>query len=107
MPSEHYMTEAKVLLGCAYDDIPRADEIRTIIKDIWDIRMSKLRSSVDILIKNDDTFAATDHLTLLEINSVRPIVPNALNQLHKLQSVTKEITLKIKAVFKQYLLFVG
>lgn len=87
MPSEHYMTEAKLLLGCASDDIPRADEIRTIIKDIWDIRMSKLRSSVDILIKNEDMFAALDHLTVVEINSVRPILPDALNQLFKLQVI--------------------
>lgn len=87
MPSEHYMTEAKILLGCAFDDIPRADEVRTIIKDIWDIRMSKLRSSVDILIKNDGTYAALDHLTIMEINSIRPILPNALNQLQRLKMV--------------------
>ncbi|GJQ83352.1 hypothetical protein Trydic_g18137 [Trypoxylus dichotomus] len=54
MPSEHYMVEAKLLLGHASDDIPRADEIRTIIKDIWDIRMSKIRSSVDVLVKGAD-----------------------------------------------------
>ena len=28
------------------DDIPRADEIRTLVKDIWDLRVAKLRSSV-------------------------------------------------------------
>ncbi|KAJ8967303.1 hypothetical protein NQ317_013772 [Molorchus minor] len=54
MPSEHYMVEAKLLLGFASDDIPRADEIRTTIKDIWDIRMSKIRSSVDALVKMQD-----------------------------------------------------
>ncbi|XP_060528443.1 probable DNA replication complex GINS protein PSF2 isoform X2 [Cylas formicarius] len=48
---ENYIVEAKLILGCASDDIPKADEVRTMIKDIWDIRTSKLRSSVDSLIK--------------------------------------------------------
>jgi hypothetical protein len=32
MPSEHYMVEAHLLLGVAAEDIPHADEIRTILK---------------------------------------------------------------------------
>jgi hypothetical protein len=32
MPSEHYMVEGHLLLGAASEDIPRADEIRTILK---------------------------------------------------------------------------
>lgn len=87
MPSEHYMIEAKLLLGCAADDIPRADEVRTIIKDIWDIRMSKIRSSVDALIRNNGTYAAVDYLTVMEINSIRPILPHALDQLCRMQKV--------------------
>lgn len=87
MPSEHYMIEAKLLLECASDDIPRADEIRTIVKDIWDIRMSKIRSSVDILIKGAGFYAAVDHLTAMEINSIRPILPHALDQLYRMKKV--------------------
>jgi hypothetical protein len=32
MPSEHYMVEGHMLLGVAAEDIPHADEIRTILK---------------------------------------------------------------------------
>ncbi|RZC40131.1 glutamate receptor ionotropic, delta-2, partial [Asbolus verrucosus] len=85
MPSEHYMVEVKLLLGCASDDIPRADEIRTIVKDIWDIRMSKLRSSVDLLVRNNGSYAAVDNLTLMEINSIRPILPHALDQIYRMK----------------------
>ncbi|XP_022918285.1 probable DNA replication complex GINS protein PSF2 isoform X2 [Onthophagus taurus] len=85
MPSEHYMVETKILLGVAPDDIPRADEIRTMIKDIWDIRMSKIRSSVDVLIKSSGCYAAIDNLTLMEINSIRPLLPHSLDQLYRMK----------------------
>lgn len=87
MPNEHYMIVAKQLLGCASDDIPRANEIRTIIKDIWDIRMSKLRSSVDLLIRSSGSYAAVDNLTIMEINLIRPILPHALDQIYRMQKV--------------------
>lgn len=87
MPSEHYMVEAKLLLGCAAEDIPRSDEIRTIIKDIWDTRMSKLRTSVDTLIKVGGTHAALDNLTSIEINAIRPLLPHALDQLYRIKKV--------------------
>ncbi|XP_028142545.1 DNA replication complex GINS protein PSF2 [Diabrotica virgifera virgifera] len=86
MPSDHYMVEAKVLLDCASDDIPKADEVRTVIKDIWDIRMSKIRSSVTKLVKNSEFYAAVDNLTVMEINSMRPILPHALDQLYRIKS---------------------
>jgi GINS complex subunit 2 len=76
----------KLLLGCASDDIPRADEIRTIVKDIWDIRTSKLRSSVDLLIRNNEAHAAVDNLTIMEINSIRPLLPHALDQIYRMKS---------------------
>ncbi|XP_023702005.1 probable DNA replication complex GINS protein PSF2 [Cryptotermes secundus] len=88
MPSEHYMVEGHLLLGAASEDIPHADEIRTILKDIWDMRMSKLRSSVDAFIKIGGTHAKLDHLTAMEINSIRPLLPHALDELYKLQKIT-------------------
>ncbi|XP_023027810.1 DNA replication complex GINS protein PSF2-like protein isoform X2 [Leptinotarsa decemlineata] len=89
MPSEHYMIEAKLLLGCASDDVPRADEIRTIIKDIWDIRMSKIRSSVNKLIKDAESYADVTNLTILEINSIKPIFPHVLDQIHRIKATRK------------------
>nr|CAD7600605.1 unnamed protein product [Timema genevievae] len=87
MPSEHYMVEARLLLGAAAGDITRTDEIRTVLKDIWDMRMSKLRTSVDAFIRSGSTHARLDHLTQMELCSVRPLLPDALDQLHRLQKL--------------------
>ncbi|KAF7288048.1 DNA replication complex GINS protein PSF2-like protein [Rhynchophorus ferrugineus] len=92
MPSDHYMIEAKLILGCAADDIPKTDEIRTIIKDIWDIRMSKLRSSMDDMIKKSAMYAAVDNLTLMEINSIRPLLPHALDQIYRIKTNKKALS---------------
>lgn len=85
MPSEHYMTEAQLIMSTAPDDVPRCEEIRTIIKDIFDIRESKLRTSIDAFIKGEGTYAKLDNLTLLEIHSVRPILPHSLDHIARYQ----------------------
>ncbi|XP_055838468.1 probable DNA replication complex GINS protein PSF2 [Episyrphus balteatus] len=85
MPSEHYMIEAQLILSTAPDDVPKCEEIRTIIKDIFDIRESKLRTSIDAFIKGEGTYAKLDNLTLLEIHSVRPILPHALDHISRYQ----------------------
>ncbi|XP_064641774.1 DNA replication complex GINS protein PSF2-like [Lineus longissimus] len=86
MPNPHYMEVTQLLLKCATDDIPRADEIRTLIKDIWDLRMAKLRSSIDSFLKSESTHAKLNHLTLMEINTVRPYLTKALDEMHILRT---------------------
>ncbi|XP_063620925.1 probable DNA replication complex GINS protein PSF2 [Cydia splendana] len=90
MPNEHYMVEAKLILGTAPEDVPRAAEIKTIIKDIWDIRMSKLRTSMDALMKAGGSYGRLDHLTMMEINSVKPLLPEAMDELHRIQMMTSK-----------------
>ena len=34
----------------ASDDIHHADEVQTLIKDIWDLRIAKLRKSIDLMV---------------------------------------------------------
>jgi len=53
------------------------------------MRMSKLRSSVDAFIKTGGSYAKLDHLTAMEINSIRPLLPHALDELSKLQKVVR------------------
>lgn len=89
MPNEHYMVEAKLILGAASDDVPNAAEIKTMIKDIWDIRMSKLRTSTDALMKSGGGYGRLDHLTMMEINSVKPLLPAAMDSLLNLQLVRR------------------
>ncbi|XP_066596987.1 probable DNA replication complex GINS protein PSF2 [Prorops nasuta] len=84
MPSNHYMDEAHLLLSIGSDDIPEGDTIRTAIKDIWDLRMSKLRTSINAFLKNEGVHARLDHLTQMEINSVRPLLPHSLDQMKRI-----------------------
>lgn len=85
MPSEHYMIEAQLILSTAPDDVPQCEQIRTIVKDIFDIRESKLRTSIDAFIRGEGTYAKLDHLTLFEIHSVRPMLPHALDHIARYQ----------------------
>ncbi|XP_028168018.1 probable DNA replication complex GINS protein PSF2 [Ostrinia furnacalis] len=89
MPNEHYMVEAKLILGVAAEDIPNSSEIKTVIKDIWDIRMSKLRTSMDALMKSGGSYGRLDHLTLMEINSVKPLLPSAMDDLYRIKTTSK------------------
>ena len=50
------------------DDIPRADEIRTLVKDIWDVRVAKLRSSVDTFVRSDSAHAMVCMLKNINLN---------------------------------------
>ncbi|XP_025115508.1 DNA replication complex GINS protein PSF2-like [Pomacea canaliculata] len=86
MPSNYYLEISQLVLQCATDDISRADEVKILIKDIWDLRVAKLRSSIDMFVKSDATHAKLNHLTLMEINTVRPFLTAALNHMHSLHA---------------------
>ncbi|XP_034251566.1 probable DNA replication complex GINS protein PSF2 [Thrips palmi] len=89
MPSEHYMVVAQLILSAVEDDIPRIEEIRMAVKNLWDVRISKLRSSVDTFIKSGGSHARLDYLTTMEINSVRPLLPHALDFIDRLNKASE------------------
>lgn len=70
MPNPHYMELTKLLLNHASDNIPKADEIRTLVKDTWDTRIAKLRLSADSFVREQEAHAKLDNLTLMEINTI-------------------------------------
>ncbi|XP_050524803.1 DNA replication complex GINS protein PSF2 [Daktulosphaira vitifoliae] len=81
LPSNYYLEITQMLLAVANEDIPKANEIKTAVKDLWDLRIAKLRSSVDMFIKDGRVQASLNHLTPMEINSVRPVFPDTLDAL--------------------------
>jgi len=89
MPSAFYAEMTKLLLDAAPEDVPHADGIRVLVKDIWDARMAKLRSSVDNFIKSEGTHAKLDNLTLLELNTIRPLLTGSLDDMHYLRTGSK------------------
>jgi len=84
-PSMHYMEVISMLLRCAPEDIPKADEVRTLVKDIWDVRMAKLRKSVDQMILRQEAHAQVDNLTVMEMNQIRTLLLPALNEMHNMR----------------------
>lgn len=86
MPSPYYMELTKLLLNHASDNIPKADEIRTLVKDVWDTRIAKLRVSADSFVRQQEAHAKLDNLTLMEISSSGPFLTEALNHMYKLRT---------------------
>lgn len=86
LPNPHFREMTNLLLANATDNIPKADEIRTLVKDIWDVRAAKLRSNVDKFVKLQASHARLDNLTQMEINTIRPFLTGSLDHLHKLRT---------------------
>nr|XP_006137430.1 DNA replication complex GINS protein PSF2 [Pelodiscus sinensis] len=86
MPNPYYMELTKLLLNYASDSIPKADEIRTLVKDTWDTRLAKLRLSADSFVRQQEAHAKLDNLTLMEINTTGTFLTQALDHMYKLRT---------------------
>ena len=51
--------------------IRNADQIRSILKDIYDTRQAKLRKSVDMFFQEEYLTAKINHLQQIELSSFR------------------------------------
>lgn len=68
MNIENFMASIVMKLNfSARDDIPHADEVQTLIKDIWEIRMAKLRKSINIMVQEKETHARVRTLLALVV----------------------------------------
>uniref|UniRef100_A0A4X1T7T3 GINS complex subunit 2 n=3 Tax=Sus scrofa TaxID=9823 RepID=A0A4X1T7T3_PIG len=85
-PNPHYTELTKLLLNHASDNIPKADEIRTLIKDVWDTRVAKLRVSADSFVRQQEAHAKLDNLTLMEVNAGGAFLTRALSHMFKLRT---------------------
>lgn len=89
MPSENYMVISKLLFSSASDDVPHVDEIKTFIKDIYDIRMSKLRAAINSQVdsgnNNENPIISYTNLTMQEVNTVKPFLPYASDLVARLE----------------------
>jgi GINS complex subunit 2 len=83
------MIVAKLVLGSAPEDVPHSEEIRTLIKDIWDMRLAKLRTVMDAYLKGEGTQTKLDNITMLEIHSIRPFFPHMLDLISRLEKSVK------------------
>ena len=97
MPCDHYMVFAKLLFSHAPEDVPYLEEIKTLIKDIFDIRQAKLRTAIDSLLTGKSGVEGANkvsfnNLTILEIHTVRPFLPYASDLIARLERVFQQHT---------------
>ncbi|KAG0201950.1 DNA replication protein psf2 [Mortierella sp. GBA30] len=78
----HYMEIAQLLLENACDDVPSADAVRTLLKDLREARQSKARQGVAAL---GLTYLQMDNIGLMEINEIRPFFTKAFYEIQKLK----------------------
>ncbi|KAF8954684.1 DNA replication protein psf2 [Entomortierella lignicola] len=76
------METAQILLENACDDIPSADAVRTLLKDLREARQSKARAGVDAL---GLSHLQMDGIGLMEINEIRPFFTKAHYEAEKLK----------------------
>ncbi|KAL3318717.1 DNA replication complex GINS protein PSF2 [Cichlidogyrus casuarinus] len=86
-PHVHYAEITALLFENAADDIASIEAIRTLVKDLWDIRVSKLVNSANSFLVSDATTAKVSHLTALELSSIHDIFTTCVDQIAKLRSL--------------------
>ncbi|XP_023347555.1 probable DNA replication complex GINS protein PSF2 [Eurytemora carolleeae] len=89
LPAENMFEISNILLDVTSESIKNSDKIRSTLRDIWDIRQSKLRKSVDALIQGEYLHAKINHLQSLELSAFRPILPHAVDQLQRMKVCTE------------------
>ena len=67
------------------------------VLDIWDIRQSKLRKIVDAFVQSGSLRATLDHVQLIEINTIRPLLPLTLDHIHQLEMSGASATNRLHA----------
>ncbi|ORY98883.1 DNA replication complex GINS protein PSF2 [Syncephalastrum racemosum] len=77
----YYMEMAHILLRFAVDDIPDAEEIRRLLKDLRETRQSKARAGLRVL---DDAWLGMNNLSLMEVNEIRPFYARAFKEMQRL-----------------------
>ncbi len=90
MPHQHFFVLAHVLLDDAAADVADADKLKTLLKDVWDVRQSKLRKSVDAFVLSGRKHAQVDHLQGIEMNAIRPILNRTLDRVHELETAAEK-----------------
>jgi len=90
MPANNIFVVSNIILDCAKEDIEKADEVRMVLRDIWDIRQAKLRRSVDGFIQGGFLHSKLNYLQLIELNAVRPLLPHAFDQINRFNIATAQ-----------------
>ena len=78
----HYIEVAKELLECAADDIPEVHRVRSLLKDIEDVRRGKVERGLRNFDQNTMSVKLTN-LSAMELNRIRTVAAGALEAGHE------------------------
>ncbi|KAI9318361.1 DNA replication complex GINS protein psf2 [Dichotomocladium elegans] len=78
----NYMEVSHMLLETASNDIPNAEQVRRLLKDLRETRQAKTRIGLQAL---DDTYLPANNMSVMEINEIRPFFSRAFNEMRKLR----------------------
>ncbi|KAG0681600.1 DNA replication protein psf2 [Pichia californica] len=82
----HWIPTSKILLDICQDDfIDSPHELKSVIQDLREIRVLKIRQSFGMI---DDEYMEMTGLSLMEINDVRPFLLKTMDMLRDLKKVT-------------------
>lgn len=90
LPSDHFQELAAILFECASDNIVDAENVRSLLADIYDLRYAKVRNGLKQA--TDSAAMVVDNLTMIEISAVRPIFIQSMNTFLKLDDAYIQAT---------------
>lgn len=76
----HYIEVAKELLECAADDLPDVHRVRSLLKDIEDVRRGKVERGLRNFDHNTTSVKLTN-LSAMELNRIRTVAAGALDEM--------------------------
>lgn len=76
-----------LLLDVAYDDIPDADLVRRLLRDLRETRQAKAREGLEVL---EDKMLQMDNIGLTEVNEIRALFSGSMDVLRRLQETKVE-----------------
>lgn len=82
-----WLAISDLLLDVASDDIPDADYVRRLLRDLRETRQAKARDGLEVL---EDRILQMDNIGLSEINEIRGLFSGTMDVLRKLQDTKIE-----------------
>lgn len=78
----HYVSIAKVILDVASDDVPQADEVRAMLKDLREARQSKISEGLSML---NPYHLEMTNISYSELCELRPFFSTAFSNLRSMR----------------------
>ncbi|CCG81518.1 DNA replication complex GINS protein psf2 [Taphrina deformans PYCC 5710] len=78
----HWIALSDLILDAASDDVPDADTVRRLLRDLRETRQAKAREGLEVL---EDKVLHMDNIGATEINEIRGIYSGTMDLLRQLQ----------------------